>query len=76
MNSLKYEAELIKLRKITNNQLLQIKHIYLKSKIGSTDNFNITQQYLLNTEQANEQYLISKKKLYQTIFIHTGLKVN
>ena len=76
MNSLKYEAELIKLRKTTQKELLQIKQIYLTSKIGSTDNFNITQQYLLNTEQANEQYLISKKKLYQTIFIHTGLKVN
>ena len=76
MNSLKYEAELIKLRKTTQKKLLQIKQIYLTSKIGSTDNFNITQQYLLNTEQANEQYLISKKKLYQTIFIHTGLKVN
>ncbi len=76
MNSLRYEAELIELRKTRNKQLLQIKHNYLKSKIGSTDIFNITQQYLLNTEQANEQYLISKKKLYQTIFIHTGLKVN
>ena len=76
MNSLRYEAELIKLRKTTQKELLQIKQTYLQSKIGSTDNFNITQQYLLNTEQANEQYLISKKKLYQTIFIHTGLKVN
>ena len=74
MNSLKYEAELIKLRKITNKQLLEIKHTYLKSKIGSTDNFNITQQYLLNTEQANEMYLISKKNLYQSIFIYKGLK--
>ena len=76
MNSLRYEAELIKLRKTTQKELLEIKQTYLQSKIGSTDNFNITQQYLLNTEQANEQYLISKKKLYQTIFIHTGLKVN
>ena len=61
------------MRKTTQKELLEIKHTYLKSKIGSTDNFNITQQYLLNTEQANEQYLISKKKLYQTIFINTAV---
>ena len=74
MNSLRYEAELIKLRKTTQKELLQIKQIYLTSKIGSTDNFNITQQYLLNTEQANEMYLISKKNLYQSIYIYKGLK--
>ena len=74
MNSLKYEAELIKLRKTTQKELLQIKQIYLTSKIGSTDNFNITQQYLLNTEQANEQYLINKKNLHDKIFIYKGLK--
>ncbi len=74
MNSLRYEADLIELRKTRNKQLLQIKHNYLKSKIGSTDNFNITQQYLLNTEQANEKYLISKKNLFDSIFIYKGLK--
>ena len=76
MNSLKYEAELIKLRKFTNTQLIQIKQTYLKSKIGSTDNLNITKQYLLNTEHVNELYLIQKKKLYKSIFIHKALKKN
>ncbi len=64
MNSLKYEAELIKLRKTTQKELLTIKHTYLKSKIGSNDLKAITEQYLLNTEQANQMYLINKKNLH------------
>jgi len=73
MNSLKYEAELIKLRKTTQKELLQIKQTYLKSKIGSTDLKAITEQYLVNTEQANQMYLINKKNLHDKIFIYKGL---
>ncbi len=73
MNSLKYESELIKLRKTTQKELLQIKQTYLKYKIGSTDLKAITEQYLVNTEQANQMYLINKKNLHDKIFIYKGL---